>query len=124
MKKLTAAFITLLMFSIAQAMPFQISQKTNNNISLSVLDLNNENTVIASEEMPRKRRGTRQNKRLRTENVVQVDHNAAKIANAIRTQLKNGKYKSSDIYGDGTAGEKIANILVDCNPSIQKTINY
>ena len=68
--------------------------------------------------------GTRQNKRLRTENVIQVDHNAAKIANAIRTQLKNGKYKSSDIYGDGTAGEKIANILVDCNPSIQKTINY
>ena len=68
--------------------------------------------------------GTRQNKRLRTENVIQVGHNAAKIANAIRTQLKNGKYKSSDIYGDGTAGEKIANILVDCNPSIQKTINY
>ena len=68
--------------------------------------------------------GTRQNKRLRTENVIQVEHNAAKIANAIRTQLKNGKYKSIDIYGDGTAGEKIANILVDCNPSIQKTINY
>ena len=69
MKKLTTAFITLLMFSIAQAMPFQISQKTNNNISLSVLDLNNENTVIASEEMPRKRRGTRQNKRMRRKRV-------------------------------------------------------
>lgn len=68
--------------------------------------------------------GTRQNKRLRTENVIQVDHNSATIVNAIRTQLKNGKYKSSDIYGDGTAGEKIANILVDCDPSIQKTINY
>ena len=69
MKKLTAAFITLLMFSIAQAMPFQISQKVNNNILLSQLDLNNENTVIASEEMPRKRRATRQNKRMRRKRV-------------------------------------------------------
>ena len=69
MKKLTAGFITLLMFSIAQAMPFQISQKVNNNILLSQLDLNNENTVIASEELPRKRRATRQNKRMRRKRV-------------------------------------------------------
>ena len=69
MKKLTAAFITLLMFSIAQAEPFQISQRVDNNILLSQLDLNNENTIIASEEMPRKRRATRQNKRMRRKRV-------------------------------------------------------
>ena len=47
-----------------------------------------------------------------------------KIYEAISIQIKHGKYKSSDMYGDGTAGEKIANILVDCEPSIQKTIVY
>jgi UDP-hydrolysing UDP-N-acetyl-D-glucosamine 2-epimerase len=68
--------------------------------------------------------GTRQNKRLRTGNVIQVDHNAKKIIEAIKKQLKSGKYPSSDIYGNGKAGEKIAEILVDCEPSIQKTIVY
>ncbi len=69
MKKLTAAFIALFMFSIAQSMPFQISRKADNNILLSQLDLNDENTVITSEEMPRKRRATRQNKRMRRKRV-------------------------------------------------------
>ena len=68
--------------------------------------------------------GTRQNKRLRDENVIQVHYNKEEIINAIKTQIKHGKYESSDKYGDGTAGEKIANILVDCEPSIQKTIVY
>jgi UDP-hydrolysing UDP-N-acetyl-D-glucosamine 2-epimerase len=68
--------------------------------------------------------GTRQNKRLRTNNVIQVDYDAREIADAIKVQLTHGKYPSSDIYGDGTAGEKIAEILVECEPSIQKTIVY
>ena len=68
--------------------------------------------------------GTRQNKRLRTNNVIQVDYDAKDIVVAIKAQIEHGKYESSDIYGDGTAGKKIANILVDCEPSIQKTIVY
>ena len=68
--------------------------------------------------------GTRQNRRLRTDNVVQVDYKSNDIANAIRSQIKHGKYQSSDIYGDGTAGEKIADILANCEPCIQKTITY
>lgn len=68
--------------------------------------------------------GTRQNKRLRTDNVIQVDYSAREIADAVKKQLYHGKYPSSDIYGDGKAGEKIADILVDCEPSIQKTIVY
>jgi UDP-hydrolysing UDP-N-acetyl-D-glucosamine 2-epimerase len=68
--------------------------------------------------------GTRQNKRLRTENVIQVDHDANEIVSAIRQQLEHGKYESSGIYGDGTAGDRIANILADINPKIQKTITY
>ena len=68
--------------------------------------------------------GTRQNKRLRTDNVIQVDYSAREIADAIKAQLEHGKYESSDIYGDGTAGDKIADILVNCEPCIQKTIVY
>jgi|TARA_B100001564_G_C20663129_1_gene682488 UDP-hydrolysing UDP-N-acetyl-D-glucosamine 2-epimerase len=68
--------------------------------------------------------GTRQNKRLRAENVIQAPYSKKEIINAIKTQINHGKYESSDIYGDGTAGEKIADILVDCEPSIQKTIVY
>ena len=68
--------------------------------------------------------GTRQNRRLRTDNVVQVDYKSNDIANAIRSQIKHGKYQSSNIYGDGTAGEKIADILANCEPCIQKTITY
>lgn len=68
--------------------------------------------------------GTRQNRRLRTDNVVQVDYKSNDIAKAIRSQIKHGKYKSSGIYGDGAAGEKIADILADCEPCIQKTIKY
>ena len=68
--------------------------------------------------------GTRQNKRLRADNVIQAHYSKEKIIDAIKIQIKHGKYKSSDMYGDGTAGEKIANILVDCEPSIQKTIVY
>ena len=68
--------------------------------------------------------GTRQNKRLRVSNVIQVDYDASQIEAAIKNQMKHGKYKSSGVYGDGTAGNKIVDILLDCNPSIQKTIVY
>jgi UDP-hydrolysing UDP-N-acetyl-D-glucosamine 2-epimerase len=68
--------------------------------------------------------GTRQNKRLRARNVEQVDYLSESILAGIKKQLKNGKYKSSDIYGDGSAGIKIADILANCKPSIQKTITY
>jgi len=68
--------------------------------------------------------GTRQNKRLRVSNVIQVDYDASQIEAAIKNQMQHGKYKSSSVYGDGTAGNKIVDILLDCNPSIQKTIVY
>jgi UDP-N-acetylglucosamine 2-epimerase len=68
--------------------------------------------------------GTRQNKRLRTDNVIQSDYNADEIVKAITRQLDHGKYPSSNIYGDGTAGEKIAEILTWVDPPVQKTIVY
>jgi UDP-N-acetylglucosamine 2-epimerase len=68
--------------------------------------------------------GTRQNKRLRTSNVIQVDYDVSQIETAIKNQIQHGKYDSSKIYGDGDAGVKIVDILIDCDPSIQKTITY
>jgi len=68
--------------------------------------------------------GTRQNKRLRVSNVIQVDYDADQIETAIKNQIKHGKYKSSSAYGYGDAGKKIIDILLDCDPSIQKTIAY
>ena len=68
--------------------------------------------------------GTRQNKRLRANNVEQVGYESHEILAGIKKQLQHGKYESSDIYGNGNAGKQIAEILVDAEPSIQKTIAY
>jgi UDP-N-acetylglucosamine 2-epimerase len=68
--------------------------------------------------------GTRQNKRLRTKNVIQVGYTSNEILEGIKKQLDHGKYESSNIYGNGNAGTQIAEILSNCNPKIQKTITY
>lgn len=68
--------------------------------------------------------GTRQNSRLRAENVYQVQHCAREIEAAIKSQLSHGKYPRSGIYGHGMAGQKIADIIANCDPPIQKKITY
>jgi len=68
--------------------------------------------------------GTRQNNRLRANNVIQVDYDVDQIESAIKKQIHHGKYKSSSVYGDGFAGKKIVDILLECDPNIQKTITY
>ncbi len=55
--------------------------------------------------------GNRQISRERGPNVIDVPHDAAAIRTAIERQLAHGPYPSSTIYGDGTAGEKIAKVL-------------
>jgi UDP-N-acetylglucosamine 2-epimerase len=68
--------------------------------------------------------GTRQNKRLRANNVKQVGYKSEEILAGIKSQLVHGKYASDDMYGEGDAGAKIAEILVNSNPKLQKTITY
>jgi UDP-hydrolysing UDP-N-acetyl-D-glucosamine 2-epimerase len=69
--------------------------------------------------------GTRQNGRLMGNNVVNADYNREDIEEKVRMQLKNGKYPSSTIYGEGSAGQKIANILYDLEDvPVQKRIAY
>ena len=68
--------------------------------------------------------GTRQSMRERGKNVIDVPNDEDSILNSIDFQIKHGTYNSEPIYGDGTAGEKIANILTDCSWEIQKRITY
>ncbi len=64
--------------------------------------------------------GSRQNGREYSKNIIEVECKREKIIPAIKIQLSHGKYKQSNIYGDGNASEKIANILATVNPSAQK----
>ena len=68
--------------------------------------------------------GTRQMGRERSRNVIDVDYDREQILDAIQRQLRNGRCPSDPIYGDGHAGERIANILANCSVRIQKRITY
>jgi UDP-hydrolysing UDP-N-acetyl-D-glucosamine 2-epimerase len=66
--------------------------------------------------------GSRQQGRERGANLVEVEHDGAAIADAIRDQLAHGNYERSSVFGDGTAGVKIADKLVEVRPSVQKKL--
>ena len=68
--------------------------------------------------------GSRQNMRERGANVIDVDNDQQQILQAIERQIAHGHYPSNDLYGDGTAGTKIAEVLATCQWKIQKTITY
>jgi len=68
--------------------------------------------------------GTRQQGRQRGSNVIDVNYNGTAIADAIGHQAKNGRYPSEPIYGEGRAGERIADILATCSVRLQKQITY
>ena len=68
--------------------------------------------------------GTRQDGRQRGRNVVDVDYDREAIADAVTYQMRNGRYERVTIYGDGHAGERIADVLSRCKVCIQKRITY
>jgi UDP-hydrolysing UDP-N-acetyl-D-glucosamine 2-epimerase len=68
--------------------------------------------------------GPRQEGRDRGANVVDVGYETAPIADAVRAQMANGRYPMEPIYGDGHAGERIAEILATKQLSIHKRITY
>jgi len=68
--------------------------------------------------------GTRQTSRMRNNNVVDTEYSSNDILKGIEYQLNNGKYKQSDMYGNGFAGGRIAEILAQSEPPLQKQITY
>ncbi len=68
--------------------------------------------------------GSRQNKRDRGFNVKDVDYNKEEIKQAILKQIENARPQSSDVYGGGDAGEKIADLLSTVPLKFHKTITY
>src|SRR5437667_1472042 len=68
--------------------------------------------------------GTRQEGRERGSNVIDVGYDRREIVDAVRRQLEHGRYESEPIYGDGHAGERIADVLARCELRIEKRITY
>lgn len=68
--------------------------------------------------------GSRQDMRQRGKNVVAVGHDHKEVADAIERQVQHGPYPPDPVYGDGHAGERIAEILARCRVRIQKRITY
>lgn len=68
--------------------------------------------------------GTRQNGRERGNNVIDVDYQSDNIKEAVRHWLNNGEIERSTIYGEGNAGEKIADLLSTVPIKFHKTIMY
>ncbi len=68
--------------------------------------------------------GSRQNGRERGQNVIDADTDEDQIYEAIEKQIAHGPYPSEPIYGDGHAGERIADILSKVEVNVQKRIVY
>ena len=68
--------------------------------------------------------GTRQTGRERGRNVIDVDHDRAAIAAAIRSHIARGRPEPDRLYGDGKAGVRIADTLARTDLTIEKRLAY
>jgi UDP-hydrolysing UDP-N-acetyl-D-glucosamine 2-epimerase len=68
--------------------------------------------------------GSRQHGRETGENVVFVDYDEAAISDAIADRIAHGRFPSNPLFGDGTAGAQIAEILATTHTEIQKQLHY
>lgn len=68
--------------------------------------------------------GSRQFRRQRGNNVIDIGYEEALIQNAIESHLLQGRLQTSSIYGTGKAGESIAALLSSLPLRFHKTIFY
>ena len=68
--------------------------------------------------------GSRQQGRERGGNVIDVEHDRAAIAGAIREHIRRGRAPADHLYGDGRAGERIADCLSTAALQIEKRLTY
>lgn len=68
--------------------------------------------------------GNRQAGRDRGGNIIDTGYAAKEILQAIKQHLNNGKYPSTELYGDGKSGRRIADILAEQKLSVDKRLTY
>jgi len=68
--------------------------------------------------------GNRQAGRDRGPNIIDTGYVAEEILQAIKQHLNNGKSPSSDLYGDGKSGQRIADILAEQPLKVDKRLTY
>lgn len=68
--------------------------------------------------------GSRQGGRERAGNVLDVAYNAQEIGRAVTSQIEHGSYEPSFMFGDGKAGQRIAEILATDDLTIHKRLTY
>jgi len=68
--------------------------------------------------------GSRQNGRKRGKNVIDCSYQTEEVVQAIKQHIQHGHYESEYLYGDGHAGEKIADVLATIPLRFHKTISY
>ena len=68
--------------------------------------------------------GSRQSGRERGRNVVDAPYERQAILGALRQQLDRGRCPSDELYGDGRAGQRIAERLATFPLSIEKRLTY
>ncbi|MGB3590697.1 MAG: UDP-N-acetylglucosamine 2-epimerase [Nonlabens sp.] len=68
--------------------------------------------------------GSRQNRRERGNNVLDVTYDKDEIKKAIQQQIDTREITRSKVYGDGKSGHKIADLLSSINLPFHKTITY
>lgn len=68
--------------------------------------------------------GSRQNKRLRGPNVIDVPYEHQKIQEEVEGAINSNRYESSSLYGNGDSGKTIAALLARVELSFDKTISY
>lgn len=66
--------------------------------------------------------GNRQRNRERGRNVIDTIHDSEEIYKSIAEQIKKGPSPKDNLYGDGTAGRRMADILSTCDLNIEKTL--
>lgn len=68
--------------------------------------------------------GSRQLGRERGRNVMDSDYARVDIRRAVDAHLGNGRYPSDPLYGDGSAGERIARLLAEAPLTVEKRLTY
>jgi UDP-hydrolysing UDP-N-acetyl-D-glucosamine 2-epimerase len=64
--------------------------------------------------------GLRQQNREVGSNVIHVNFDSEQIFNAISAQIRHGKHEKTTLYGDGSAGKRIAEILINKQVDVNK----